>query len=173
MYSHTHSTYLHIMLKKVQTQKQIYVLDFSNIFKIANFLFLLHLWLVLYVSVKKEAHWLEECATSFLLFCQIQEAVNMAAELFDCTVPLKVFSFRDNTDYGRIPRVSEAPFQRVTHFRSLLYFNQTTTLNTVCQPFFEKNSRAVPRLNSDLYTLTSGNESHSFLIKNLNGNSKQ
>lgn len=97
----------------------------------------------------------------------------MAAELFDCTVPLKVFSFRDNTDYGRIPRVSEAPFQRVTHFRSLLYFNQTTTLNTVCQPFFEKNSRAVPRLNSDLYTLTSGNESHSFLIKNLNGNSKQ
>lgn len=54
----------------------------------------------------------------------------MAAQLFDCTVPLKVFSFEDNTDYGRIPRVSEAPFQRVTHFRSLLYFNQTTTLDT-------------------------------------------
>lgn len=54
----------------------------------------------------------------------------MAAQLFDCTVPLKVFSFRDNTDYGSIPRVSEAPFQQVTHFRSLLYFNQTTTLNT-------------------------------------------
>lgn len=70
-----------------------------------------------------------ECETSLLLFCQIQEAVNMAAQLFDCTVPLKVFSFRDNTDYGRIPRVSEAPFQQVTHFRSLLYFNQTTTLN--------------------------------------------
>lgn len=48
----------------------------------------------------------------------------MAAQLFDCTVPLKVFSFRDNTDYGRIPWVNEAPFQRVTHFRSLLCFNQ-------------------------------------------------
>lgn len=40
----------------------------------------------------------------------------MAPQLFDCAVPLKVFSFGDNTDYRRIPRVSEAPFQHSDSF---------------------------------------------------------
>lgn len=30
------------------------------------------------------------------------------------------------------------PFNRVTHFRSLLYFNQTTILNTVQRPLFQR-----------------------------------
>jgi len=65
----------------------------------------------------------------------------MAAQLFDCTVPLKVFSLQDNTDNGRILRVREAPFQRVTHFRSLLYFNQTATQST---GHFLKELQGVP-----------------------------
>lgn len=51
----------------------------------------------------------------------------MAVQRIDCNVPLKVFSFRDNTDYSGIRGRSESPLQRVTHFLSLLYFKDNNT----------------------------------------------
>ena len=49
----------------------------------------------------------------------------MAALLFDCTVLLKAcFLLGIMPISVRIPLGREAPFQRVTHFRSLLCFSQ-------------------------------------------------
>lgn len=67
---------------------------------------------------------------SCLLFSQIQEAVNMAPQLFDCTVPLKVFSFQPNTDCRRVPRVSEAPFQQSDSLPSPALFQSNNNAET-------------------------------------------
>lgn len=92
--------------------------------------------------------------TGSLLLCQIQEAVNMAPQLFDCTVPLKVFSFRANTDYRRIPRVSEAPFQQSDSFPQSALFQSNNNAEHSPTAIIPKNSRAVLCLTFDFYALT-------------------
>lgn len=125
-----------------------------------------------YLKGRKLSRTLAEHETNSLLFCQIQEAVNMAASAFWLHSSIEsVFSFWDNTDYGRVPRVSEAPSQRVTHFRSLLYFNQTTT--RPCTGHFKKNSRVFvfdlwplhlgifrPSFHSRFHLIARGNSEH-------------
>lgn len=47
-----------------------------------------------------------------LTHCQNAESSENASTVFDWVVPLKVFSFRDNTDYPGTRRVNETPFQK-------------------------------------------------------------
>lgn len=79
----------------------------------------------------------------------------MAPQHFDCTVPLKVFSLRPNTDYRSVPRVSEAPFQQSDSLPESALF-QSNNAERGPAAIRMKNSRAVPSLTFDFYVLTFG-----------------
>lgn len=78
----------------------------------------------------------------------------MAPQLFDCTVPLKVFSFRPNTDYRRVLRVSEAPFQQSDSLPQSALFQSNNNAEHNPAATRMKNSRVVPPLTFDFYVLT-------------------
>lgn len=80
----------------------------------------------------------------------------MAPQLFDCTVPLKVFSFRPNTDYRSVPRVSEAPFQQSDSLPESALFQSNNNAERGPAAIGMKNSRVVPSLTFDFYMLTFG-----------------
>lgn len=153
------------MLKKSPTQNnKLYLRKISLELRISVFTSTLSAHITSVSNGKQTVQ--KNVTTAFSFVCRIQEAVNMAAQLFDCAVPLKVFSFRDNADYVKFPRVSEAPFQQVSHFRSLLYFNLTATLNTILWPFFERVPGwfLVWPLTFTLWLFKNYNEFHSSLI---------
>lgn len=89
----------------------------------------------------------------------------MAPQLFDCTVPLKVFSFRTNTDYRRIPRVSDAPFQQSDSFPQSALFQSNNNAEHSPTAIIPKNSRAVPCLTFDFYTLTFQNLQYTLTVQ--------
>lgn len=80
----------------------------------------------------------------------------MAPQLFDCTVPLKVFSLRPNTDYRSVPWVSEAPFQQSDSLPESALFQSNDNAERGPAAIRMKNSRVVSSLTFDFYVLTFG-----------------
>lgn len=89
----------------------------------------------------------------------------MAPQLFDYTVPLKVFSFRANTDYRRIPRVSEAPFQQSDSLPQSALFQSNNNTEHSPTAIIPKNSRVVPCLTFDFYALTFQNLQYNLAVQ--------